>query len=300
MSYLDLKFQWYNKGIKNIKPSGYISLRQLIDTIICPKPEMIEAFRLIQQASERGDKEEKGRLKEERLFFTTPSAIFKPVRNYESIESFLPIGVFEYDDIPYSEELRDYIFYKRKDCVFSFLSPSKSGCKFIFLFGETPTSIDHYKSLWCGIAHDLDKFKNLDMSNIRCTQPLFNSYDPNAKFREDAVGSVKRGYKVDSFIPFDGEITLAEETTEEDILKCESLITALIDRIENSGHNQVVSGAFISGGLASYYGLDLFPILEDRIRDNVYLSKGTSGYLKTALTMYNKGLEFPTPLKNDN
>jgi len=43
------------------------------------------------------------------------------IRNYESVKEFLPIGIFEYDDVPYAEELRDYIFEKRKDCIFHLL-----------------------------------------------------------------------------------------------------------------------------------------------------------------------------------
>ena len=212
---MDISFQWYQNGIKTIRPSGNITLRQLINAIISPKPEMVEAFKLIQEAGARGDKAEKDKLKAERLFFTTPSAIFDPIRNYDSIKEFRPFGIFEYDDIPHCEELRDYIFEKRKDCIFAFSSPSKTGCKFIFLFGETPTNIEHYKALWFGIAHDLDKFINLDLSNERCTQPLYNSFDSDAKFREDAIGSVVKGYKENSFVPFVGEIEIPEEVYQE-------------------------------------------------------------------------------------
>lgn len=299
-SYMDLSFQWYSNGIKTIKPSGNITLRQLINAIISPKPEMIEAFKLIQEAGARGDKAEKDRLKAEKLFFTTPSAIFNPIRNYDSIQEFRPFGIFEYDDIPHCQELRDYIFEKRKDCIFAFCSPSFTGCKFIFLFGETPTSIEHYKKLWFGIAHDLDKFINLDLSNERCTQPLYNSYDPNAKFREDAIGNVVYGYKENSFVPFVGEIEIPEEVNEEDIEKCFSLISHLLDRIDSSGHNQVVSTTFTASGLCAYYGIntdEMWNLIEDRIRGNDYLSKGTENYLKTAQTMFNKGLNFPTALK---
>ena len=299
MSNLDLQFQWYNNGIKTIKPSGNITLRQLIQSIIKPKPEMVEAFKLIQEAGARGDKAEKDRLKAEKLFFTTPSAIFNPIRNYESIKSFLPLGVYEYDNISNCEELRDYIFEKRKDCIFAFSSPSKTGCKFIFLFGETPTSIEHYKALWFGIAHDLDKFINLDMSNERCTQPLYNSYDPDAKFREDAVGYAVKGYKENSFVPFVGEIEIPEEVNEEDVEQCFNLISHLIGRIEDSAHNQVLSTAFLSGGLVSFYGInqdEMWNLLEDKIRDNQYMKKGTEGYLTTAKTMFLKGLQNPTPI----
>lgn len=296
-NYMDYKFQWYKNGIKTIKPSGVITLRQLINSIIYPKPEMVEAFELIKKAGLEGNKAEKDRLKAEKLFFTTPSAIFNPIRNYESIEKFTNFGIFEYDDIPHCEELRDYIFAKRKDCIFAFCSPSFTGCKFVFLFGETPTSIEHYKRLWFGIAHDLDKFINLDLSNERCTQPLYNSYDPNAKFREDAVGKVVYGYKENSFTPFVGDIEIPENVSDEDIENCNNLISHLIDRIEDSGHNQVLSTAFTAGGLSAYYGIELWNLLEEKIRENNYLSKGTEGYLKTAQTMYNRGLGFPTELK---
>jgi hypothetical protein len=41
----------------------------------------------------------------------------------------------------------------------------------------------------------------------------------------------------------------------------------------------------------------MWDLIEDRIRDNDYLSKGTDNYLKTAKTMFNRGLGFPTALK---
>lgn len=301
-NYMDLTFQWFSKGIKTIKPSGLITLRQLINSIISPKPEMIEAFKLIQEAGARGDKAEKDRLKAERLFFTTPSAIFDPIRNYDSIKEFRPFGIFEYDDIPHCEELRDYIFEKRKDCIFAFSSPSKTGCKFIFLFGETPTSIEHYKALWFGVAHDLDKFINLDLSNERCTQPLYNSYDPDAKFRTDAVAFSARGYKTSAFVPFVGEIEIPEEVDEELQEECFRLITFLIDRIEDSAHNQILSSAFLSGGLVSFYGInqdEMWNLLEERVRDNQYMKKGTEGYLTTSKTMFLKGLSNPTALRKN-
>lgn len=302
MNYLDEQFQWYSNGIKTIKPNGFITLRQLINAIIKPKTEMLEAFKLIHEAGAKGDKAEKDRLKAEKLFFTTPSAIFNPIRNYESIQKFLPLGVYEYDDIEHCELLRDYIFEKRKDCIFAFCSPSFTGAKFIFLFGETPVSIEHYKQLWFGIAHDLDKFKGLDMSNERCTQPLYNSYDPNAKFREDAVGDIIRGYKTNAVKEIKIEdIEFPEEVSEKDVEKCFNLITHLIDRIVDSGHNQIVSTSFTASGLCAFYGIDtneMWDLIEDRIRDNSYLSKGTQGYLKTAKTMFNKGLGFPTALKS--
>lgn len=301
---MDLTFQWYTRGIKTIKPDGFITLRQLINAIISPKPEMIESFRLIKEAGLRGDKAEKDRLKAERLFFTTPSAIFDPIRNYESIKSFLPLGIFEFDDIPYCEELRDYIFEKRKDCIFAFCSPSFTGCKFIFLFGETPTSIQHYKELWFGVAHNLDKFKNLDMSNERCTQPLYNSYDPNAKFREDAVGSIFRGYKTNA-VDIDKEIDFEIPEDIDPILEKEVVrkINFLIDRIDTNAHPQLLGISFLIGGWsgANYIGQELaYDTMIDAIERNSYMSKDSKGYTTTARTMFLKGINHPAEYKRKN
>jgi len=198
LDYSQIQFQWYNNGIKTIRPSGLISLEQFVNAVISPKPDMIEAFELIQKAGAEGNKAEKDRLKTEKLFFTTPSVIVDPIRNYESIKSFLPFAVFEYDGIPHAKELRDYIFEKQKSCIFAFCSPSLTGCKFLFYI-DTPKSVLHYKQLYFGIAHELDKFIKLDISNERCVLPLFNSYDPEAKFRKDAIPSLRRGYKENAF-----------------------------------------------------------------------------------------------------
>jgi hypothetical protein len=44
----------------------------------------------------------------------------------------------------------------------------------------------------------------------------------------------------------------------------------------------------------------MWDLLEERIRNNDYLSKGTEGYLKTAQTMFNKGILNPAELQKRN
>ena len=41
----------------------------------------------------------------------------------------------------------------------------------------------------------------------------------------------------------------------------------------------------------------MWDLIEGRIRANDYMSKGVDGYLKSAQTMFNKGLNNPTALK---
>jgi len=301
MSYKESTFQWYNNGIKTVKPSGNISLEQFVNAVRSPKPEMIKAFEEIAKAGKEGNKKLKDELKTKHLFFTTPSVdITGGIRNYDSIKSFSEFCVLEYDGIEHATVLRDYIFEKMPSCIFAFTSPSLTGSKFIFRI-QQPKSIEEYKQFYFGIASDLDKFKNLDISNERCVLPLFNSYDPEAKFRENAIPSTKRGYKVNAFIPFESsEVDLPEDVDPEDVSNCFNLIGHLIDRINDQGHNQVVSTSFTASGLCAYYGIpqdDMWDLLEEKIRNNSYLNKGTEGYLKTAKTLFNKGSNFPTALK---
>lgn len=296
MNYKDLKFPWYRNGIKSIKPEGLISLDQFMKAIISPKPSMVKAFADIAEAGRKGDLLLKDELKTKNLFFTTPSVLVEPIRDYKSIKEFLPFAVVEYDKIEYADVLRDYIFEKHKSCIFAFLSPSKTGCKFIFLI-DKPTSVEDYKELYFGLIHDLEAFKNLDISNERCVLPLFNSFDPDAKFREDAVPSTKRGYKLRAFKELERpDFIRPEEVDKETEERVITRIKELFDSIDGEGHPKVLRYSFLIGGWASgnYITEELAQeIINDRIENNEYLSKGVEGYKTTAKQMFNKGLSFP-------
>lgn len=299
MSYLDDKFQWYGNGIKTIKPSGHITLRQFINAVISPKENLLKAFHDIAEAGEKGDKKLKDKLKTKHLFFVTPSVNIKGIRNYDSIENFTQFCVLEYDDIKYSDVLRDYVYEKMKSCIFAFSSPSATGCKFIFRI-KIPNSIEEYKELYFGIAYHLDKFKNLDLSNANSVLPLFISLDPNAKYREDAEIWTQRGYKQGSYIPFEGVMEPLEDINEEDRAEVIRTVSTLLNRIEDNGHPQVLSASFLGGGFCAsgYMGEDeMWTLIEKLILQNEYLSKNWEGYLKTAKTMFVKGLDAPAYTK---
>src|SRR5699024_7764279 len=115
------------------------------------------------------------------------------------------------------------------------------------------------------------------------------------KCRKDAIPSILRGYREDSFSPPETKIEVKGEYTEKQKKECVSLIKSLINRIEDNGHPQVVKAATICGGLASYYGIeDLQDVLEEAIINNEYLSKNTKGYLRTSKELFDKGSYFPT------
>lgn len=300
---MQIQFPFFDKGIYHNKPSGLISLRQFINATMNPKPKLLKAFKDIQTAAEKGDLKEKDRLKQNELFFVTPTIILEGTRKYENILGFNPFLVIEYDKIPYPELLRDYVFDKFKNCIFSFLSPSGTGCKYVFHI-PVSKSIEEYKEFFWAIAYDLDKFVGLDFASSNASLPLFVSHDKDAKFREDATVSTRRGFAINAFDASNivSEVNIEGTCSEEQAEKCFALIRNMINGIESDGHLIVRKSAVILGGLCAHYDIDeelAWEELESLIRDNAYLSKGIPGYLKTARTMLDRGLYSPFPLNDD-
>ena len=293
-----VSFQWYEADIKKICPKGEITLRQFINATIAPKESLKNTFKAIEQASLDGNKALKAELKKG-LFATTPCVQVKGVRNYESIISWNNILVIEYDSINHSEILRDYIFEKFESCVFAFVSPSKSGCKFIFRIKPVKNIIE-FKELFWGLAFELDKFVNLDYSGANCVLPLFISWDENAKVRENPTEWSKRGYKEGSFVPYEGEFETPTDINEKDKEEVIEKISFLFNRIENNGHPQCVKASALMGGYVAsgYISYDeAYDLLMELVENNNYLSKDTNNYKTTSKTMLNRGMSSPVLLK---
>jgi hypothetical protein len=299
MSFIDtISFQYYEADIKKIRPKGDITLRQFINATIAPKDILKDTFKKIEEASLAGNKELKAELKKG-LFGVTPCVQIKGVRNYEGIKSFNNILVIEYDGIDFSTDLRDYIFEKFDSCIFAFVSPSRSGCKFIFRI-KPVNSILEFKELFFGLAHELDKFINLDISGANCVLPLFISWDESAKVNENPTEWSQRGYKEGSFIPYEGTFEIPEDVNEEDKQEVVDKINYLFNKIENNGHPQVVKYSALLGGFvaSSYISYDeAYDLLMENIEMNEYLSKDTNNYKTTAKTMLSRGMSSPILLK---
>lgn len=296
MSYSNIKFQWYDKGIFNNRPKGLISLNQFYESIKNPKPKLKKAFKGIEKAGKAGDLKLKDFIKQEELFFVTPSITVKEFRRYEDIVSYNPFLVAEYDKILCPELMRDYIFEKFDSCIMAFCSPSKTGAKFIFRI-PVVNSIKEYKEYFWGLAFILDKFTGFDTANQNCSLPLFCSWDEDAKYREDASEWLVRGYKEDAF-DFSKVKTEASEVEADSEMKKKlvDFISNAVRSINDNAHPQIRSFALTWGGFTAYYGLDIkksFEFLRELVINNEYMSKNTNGYLKTVEQFFNKGLDAP-------
>lgn len=296
-SFLDqIKFQYFPSNIWEAKPLGEVTLRQFLNSHKNPKENIVEVFNKIKEAARVGDLETKDRLKRNNLFSFTPSSILDGKgRSYDNVIGFNPILIVEFDKIDHAEELKKDLF-KRLDCIVAaYISPSRRGVKFIVRI-PTPKSIEEYKEYWCGLAYYLSRFEGFDPANYNLVLPLFLSYDKDILVNENAKEWTKKGGKINSF-KYNAEPIEAPENIEEgDTAEVISLITYLIDRIEDNGHNQVLSTALCLGGFTASGYLtveEALDLIRERIESNDYLAKGVSGYKKTAETMFNRGLSSP-------
>ena len=94
---------------------------------------------------------------------------------------------------------------------------------------------------------------------------------------------------------------------EEDVEQCFNLISHLIDRIDSSGHNQVVSTTFTASGLCAYYGIntdEMWTLIEDKIKMYGYENKEVQEYIsffaneaKDNLDKFMSELNIPSDIK---
>lgn len=295
--YEDIKFPYYPSNIKSVRPMGLVSLADFLNKHAFPHEKTLKVFKDIEDATERGDKETKDYLKQNKLYFFTPSVICS-YRAYKNINSFNPIMVAEYDKVGLdkAEWLKRAIFERFDSCICAYLSPSKNGVKFLFRI-PLVKSVSEYKEYFYGLAYYLSQVEGFDESNRNPTLPLFLSYDRDLLYRKQK--EVKewrvRGFKTTAFpIEPPDDFEKPNHVPKWKIEKAKERIEYVINKadLEQIGHPNVIAAALLAGGYASGGILDnheALYTLENAINTSSYLSKDTKGYLRTARAMFEKG-----------
>jgi hypothetical protein len=138
-------------------------------------------------------------------------------------------------------------------------------------------------------------YDGFDEVNKNPAQPLFQSYDPELLFREDATIFRKRKPK-QVFIPklsVQPFRTFNSSERKEQIIR---MITRRMREIVDNGHPQLLKiaytlGGSVGGGYLSQSEAEI--LIHGLIETNEYLSKGISGYKKTASTCIENGIKRP-------
>lgn len=297
----DIIFQYYPSNIKIPTPLGTVTLKEFIRANKDPQPKIKELFKKIKQAEIDGDMKTKAELKSQ-LFYFTPCVLTNGKgRSYSDIVSFNGAVVVEFDHIENASGLRDWMFNNLKSCICAYVSPSGHGVKTLFRIPKVNT-VEQFKEYFYGLAFYFEDFKGFDGSSQNCILPLYLSYDPDLRFREDAVEWTIRGEKLNAFdenreIDFD----IRENVDEEIEGRVIERIDYLIDKIEENAHPQILGISFLIGGwtAANYIKKEeAYDTMICAIERNKYMSKDTKGYCTTAKTMFYKGLNHPAEFKN--
>lgn len=295
--YEDIKFPYYPSNVKSVVPMGLVSLADFLNKHAFPHEKILKVFESIEIATKRGNTERKDWLKQNKLFFFTPTVDCN-YRSYANIKSFNPIMVAEYDKVGLNkaEWLKRAIFERFDSCICAYLSPSRTGVKFLFRI-PIVKSVKEYKEYFYGLAYYLSQIEGFDESNRNPTLPLFLSHDESLLYRKQA--EVKewriRGFKTTAFpIEPPDDFEKPSFIPKWKIEKAKETIKNVVNKsdLEQIGHPNVIAAALLAGGYASGGILDNYEALytlENAINTSSYLSKDTKGYLRTARAMFEKG-----------
>lgn len=300
------QFQYYPSKVWIQEPLGTVGLYSFLNSIKSPKEGIKKVFLDIQEATKKGDVKRKDWLKQNRLFYVTPSVVTNGKgRKMEDIVSFNPIMVVEFDKIDFAEELKHYLFNKMSCVVAAYKSPSGKGVKFIIRI-PTPKSVEEYKEYFCGMAYYLSQIQGFDIANFNIILPHFITWDEGILIRkwEDTTEWTVRGGKIYACKEFVGEFEPLEDVAEEDVTEIYNIIDNTFIKIEKeqTAHRILLGLSLWCGGLSAYGYLSLEE-LEDyihyKIDESDYCRKGTRGYKNTVRDFLRKGAESPIKLTNN-
>lgn len=304
-SYSSCYFPYFPSRADIIDPLGMITLAQFLKAHKEPKQSTLETFKAIEEATERGDKKTKDKIKQTKLTYFTPSTCLTK-RNYESITCFTGIIVMEYDKLGYEKanKLKNQIFKRFKSCICAYFSPSRTGCKFLFRTMKV-NSVEEYKEYFYGLASYLEQIEGFDSSSKSPVLPLFLSYDKDMLIRDESELEtwVLKGTYPTSIDNREFSDVKVENVSEEDLRHIYAIIDKRFKKIDEqqAGHNLVITTSLLCGGWvgAGYISeQEIVDYLTDKITNSVYCA-GRSDYYKTMRRFVSDGILRPLLLQKD-
>ena len=302
-----IEFQWYSGRITDTKPRGTLSLSKFIGTHQNPKLDLLETFDEIEKASKLGNKKLKSELKQTKLFYFTPSAIFKGGRKYSNIETFTGIAQLDFDGLEHEEalDLKEWLFENYEEIYCAYLSPSRKGVKAIIRI-PIVSNVLEFKEYYKAIEYEFNWIDGFDSAPKNLALPLFISYDTDILYRENAKIWENKASLVTNTESINEQSKPTHNIIPGDETKFKSnayyrkitldIFSKKIDSIVDEGHPQVLSACLILGsrvGAGYLSQSEAESYAESCIKGNQYLSKGIYGYVKTMNWCINKSINNP-------
>lgn len=304
-----IKFQWYDGDISRPVPRGFLTLHKFIETHQNPTSKILDTFDRIEKAVNAKDKKLRNEIKQNELYYFTPSAIFKPKfnRRYENIIEFTGLAQIDVDDLEEDEavDLKHWLFDNYQEFYCVYLSPSRRGVKGIMRI-PVVSSIDEFKEYYQAIENEMEWMPGFDSSPKNMALPLFISYDTDILWRESAKAwDLKSELQADSLDNLRSEPTLSPIVDGgEEVYKSGAYFRKItldiygskLNNITDSGHPQLRGASLVLGsrvGAGYLSQSDAEQYAEWCIRSNNYLKKGIDGYIKTMRWAIRQGINNP-------
>jgi len=284
-----IRFQYYSNKVKSPVPLGFTDLGSFIQST--RQPKNLDAFLKIQDAVKVNDLELKGKLKQNLLYYFTPSVIVEGGRKYDNIKKFTGLLVLDFDKINNAEELKKHLFNEYRYVVASYLSPSKKGVKAIVRIPEAKT-IEEYKEYHYALEQTMENYDGYDGTTKNAVLPLFQSWDADILSRQNHDIFSDRLVNEAQFDYSPSEIKKVE-VKNTDGIRVVAIFKKAIDNISGEGHPQLRSACLILGGYVAsgYVSLHEAEDLADfMIKTHPYLRQKKSTYFGTAKWAIKQGM----------
>jgi hypothetical protein len=288
-------FSYYSGNIKASQPLGTTTLGGLIVDISRPDQKTIN---LVEQIRNETDADKKSQLKCS-LKSYTPSIVCKERRKYANIVSYSGLMTLDFDKLPskdYAVDVRSFLFEQFDWVYTTWLSASGLGVRAIMHI-DTPDSTDDFKHMFDAVKHKyieeyeiIDFFDNAPKNMVL---PLFQSHDPNMKYRKTANKFTERYIK---YTPPANTTPPLQAPDDRDTQSVVNMTRAAIDKINDNGHPQLRGASFALGGYVGGGYIDhsqAVQLIDSLIETNSYLSQKQQVYKKTAREMIQSGTKKP-------
>lgn len=282
-----MKFQYFSNKVNNPTPKGYVTLEQFIQGHRNPSDKLKDVFHQIASASS----ERKAHLKQNYLHYFTPCVNLNGGRKYTDIQSWTGLLVLDFDKIDNAPEIKQRIFDENSWIIASYLSPSGKGVKCLASIPECQ-STDEFKERFYAMSKVVSKYPGFDSTSKNCVLPLFQSYDPELLYREDATTFEGREVVPNAYVP-SKVAPIYIQGTDHDLQSVHNIISYSINKITSDGHPQVRGTSITLGGYVAsgYIGQhEAEQLMENLIRSNGYLAKGIAGYVSTSKWAIKQGM----------
>lgn len=286
------------KVVFNSKAAGETTINYLLESIKNPKPKLKE---LIDKIRTETNKTKRSELKTQLPGFIIQSYGTGKARDYKNIISFTGYTVLDFDGSKVkdnAEDLKQFIFDAFDFIVASYISPS--GAVKCIMRVEVAESVEEYQDYYRAITETFEGFIGFDSTPKNAVLIMFYTYDPDIIIRTDASIWTKKLKAAPRPVPVPCAVNVLENV-DLNTKRAYGLTASILDKIVDNGHPQLRGVAKVLGGYTAQYNLSISNAehwIHSKIEMHPYLSKGISGYKKTASEFIKKGINEPLNLSD--